>query len=133
MKISLAEWKKIEAAVAGMRSAAELAESAMADIVFKHQKAGNADEVNLLLSIELDMHEVRTKSFQGRLGAIHPQSEWMGGDTDNPRNHKLREPDCCGYNGRYFTTEELAEAGAENHGPCHWTFDKGKIDGSEKS
>lgn len=59
---------------------------------------------------------------------IHPQSEWVGGPSDDPKNHRLREPNCVGLGRRYFTAEEIEEAGLVCLGPCDWV-QKGAEDG----
>lgn len=54
--------------------------------------------------------------------SYYPQSEWMGGDSDDPKNHKLREPNAVPAPRRYFTDAELKEAGAECLGPVQWRY-----------
>jgi hypothetical protein len=122
MKITLREWKEIEAALDAMRKAIEHADCLTTDVMFKHYDAGNKDSYNLLGELNKQVHDLRGQASLGMLMSVHPQSEWMGGDSDNPKNHKLREPNCCPAPRRYFTAEEMEEVGAENQGPCQWTF-----------
>ena len=52
---------------------------------------------------------------------FHMQSEWTGGNSDDPKNHTMREPNCCPNPRRRFTKEELEAANLTCHGPCDWT------------
>jgi len=51
----------------------------------------------------------------------HMQSEWTGGDPDDPGNHTKREPNCCPMPRRRFTKEEMEASGLVCHGPCDWS------------
>jgi len=120
MKISLKEWKTIEGHLRAMHKLIEITDSKISSIMFEHHGAGNTAEAELLRELSDKVHELRgVSNFNG---GVHPQSEWMGGNSDSPENHKLREPNCCPAPRRYFTPEEMAEAGAENHGPVSWSF-----------
>ena len=122
MKINLKQWKETERAVQALRQAIAHAEDVVMQQVMASERG--SDEEKLLMRIMKDVHEVREQASLGTLMQLHPQSEWMGGDSDNPSNHKLREPNCCPMPRRYFTAEEVEEAGAVCFGPVHWKFSK---------
>jgi hypothetical protein len=130
LKITLKQWKQIEAAQNAIRQAIEAADTLTWAIYDQHHKTGTppqgSEEEGMLLEINRRIHRLREEASM--LCDVHPQSEWMGGASDNPKNHKLREPNCAPMPRRYFTPEEMAEVQAECHGPVQWTFgdtDKG--------
>jgi hypothetical protein len=103
MKITLKQWLELEAKVKAIGTAVSDLEMYLLDMLWKHQN--NATEAIFI------------KDFLERLDSIpflpdcHPQSEWTGGDSSDPKNYKLREPHAAGTLGRrYFTNEEMADA-----------------------
>lgn len=101
-----------------MRKAIEQADVDLFKLVREHDN--DTAERNLLMQLWTEIHDVRQELRT--TAELHPQSEWMGGNSDDPQNHKLREPNICPLPRRYFTPEEIAEAGAVCHGPVQWTF-----------
>lgn len=118
MNISLKQWKRIEQILTNLRQAAEHADCKLFELIGSFDTT--SPEYELLLKIYQEVHAVRQitpSTYQ-----VHPQSEWMGGDPDESRNHRLREPNCCPTPRRYFTEFEIRDAGAECLGPCQWVF-----------
>lgn len=119
MRISLKQWKAIEQAIGDARKALTLADTALLDVYMEYPEGSPERGV---LQVMLDrMHPV-----QQALACVpdcHVQSEWTGGTSDDPKNHRLREPNICPSPRRKFTPNEIKEAGAVCHGPCLWTFD----------
>lgn len=89
MKITLKQWLTLEekAREAG-RVLQELMNTAT-ELVTEHHKAENKAEVELLLKVH-DRAWDATQTLAPSL--FHVQSEWTGGDSSNPRNTTLREP-----------------------------------------
>lgn len=118
MKVTLKQWLEINKSVDQVRDALKQANETVAKIVFEHHNAGNVEESILMMKLWEQLHEVSLPS------GINPQSEWIGGDSSDPKNHKLREPHIVGgcSSKRYFTDEEIAEAEAVCHGPCDWSM-----------
>lgn len=123
MQITLKQWKEIEALLKGVTRAVEHADCAIFAMYGEYHTAGHplreTPEQRMLLDIWERVHELRTAIV---FHDVHPQSEWMGGNSDNPKNHKLREPNCVPAPRRRFTDTEIEEAGAVCHGPVQWSF-----------
>ena len=122
MKISLKHWRVLDNIVKELKHAIEVADSqsfALFDEYHKPGEALNTPEVRAIMKLNGQIHELRQQASM--LMDCHPQSEWMGGDSDNPKNHKLREPNSCPAPRRYFTDAEIEEAKMVCHGPCDWT------------
>lgn len=105
MKITLKQWQEL----AELRKAAAEALTAY-------------DRRLLELAIEYDGLErdllLRLSTMVEFVGGpeVSPVSEWMGGDSSDPKNYKLREPHICGLSSRrYFTDEEIQ--GTAHGGP----------------
>ena len=121
MKITLKDWVKMDEIVRNLKHAIEVADSQSFDLLKNYHKAGESldtPEVLMIMKLNNQLHNLRQEA--GFLLDCHPQSEWMGGDSDDPKNHKLREPNCCPAPRRHFTQEEMVEAGMVCHGPCQW-------------
>lgn len=118
MKISLKDWKQVEAAFRDVRKAVETADAVVFTAAAKYKF--ETPEGALLKKLWEELHELR--QTLRTTAELHPQSEWLGGDSDNPQNHVLREPNICPLPRRRFTPEEITEAGAVCHGPVQWTF-----------
>lgn len=120
MNISLKDWKELDRIRRTLINAIEVADSQSFDIWQKYHVIGSAETPasSLIFKFNTQIHEVRNEA--GMLMDTHPQSEWTGGDSDNPKNHKLREPNCCPLPRRKFTQEEVDEANLECLGPCQW-------------
>jgi hypothetical protein len=121
MRISLSDWKRLEGIVADVKKVIEVADSQTFDILCQYHSVGDKAETELLAKLNRDIHDLRQQA--SLLLDCHPQSEWMGGDSDNPANHRLREPNCCPAPRRHFTAEEVAEAKLHCEGPCQWRSD----------
>ena len=119
MKITLAEWNKLEKAFKDARTALNDALQAVLDVSDKYPAQTHMDEYKLFSSLA-DYLIGAHHSLSGVPSMLHPQSEWTGGASDDPKNHKLREPHIVGLNRRYFTPEEVAEAQVECLGPYQW-------------
>lgn len=119
MKISLKQWKQIETVFVNLRKAIEHADCEMFRLAKEHPL--ESPEGELLIRLWTEIHDIRQEMRASY--DLHPQSEWMGGCSDDPQNHKLREPNICPLPRRKFTTEEIREAGAVCHGPAQWSFD----------
>lgn len=120
MKITLKEWKEIERAMKLAATAIAAAENTVCDIAWAHRKKRNIPEYDLLNKLMVEIHEAR--DAMPNTAPVHPQSEWMGGDSNDSNNHKLREPNICPLPRRKFSPEEIEEAGAVCLGPVQWEF-----------
>jgi len=89
MKITLDEWVELEKLAREAKAALERLERATGDLSFEHHSKGNTAEFELLRKT----HD-RVFEANGTLAAslFHVQSEWTGGDSSDPKNHTLREP-----------------------------------------
>lgn len=119
MKISLKQWTQIESVFQGLRKAIEHADCELFRLANQHEL--NSPEGQLVIKLWTEIHDIRQE--MRTTAELHPQSEWTGGPSDDPRNHKLREPNICPLPRRKFTPEEIAEAGAVCHGPVQWSYD----------
>lgn len=122
MKITLKQWKQLERRIQDMQRAAKACEHEFLCMAIDHQRDGNVDESDFLAGwanrITAAIEELPVAY------SFHCQSEWMGGDSSDPKSHVLKEPHATGnYHKRRFTTEEIAEAGAKCFGPCHWEYE----------
>lgn len=118
MNISLKQWKEVHDAVTALKRTLETTESVIFTIASRFPTG--SPEFNLLFRLSNEIHQVRQDAPAAY--PFCPQSEWMGGDSDDPKNHKLREPNCCPLPHRKFTPEEIKEAGAVCHGPVQWEY-----------
>ena len=115
MQISLKDWMVMEGAVKRIKEALD----AEWRTVFALLPAGNnTPEAQMIMKLVGQIDLVREQA--GFLMDCHSQSEWTGGNSDDPKNHKLREPNCCPLPHRKFTAEEVAEANMVCDGPCQW-------------
>ena len=113
MKLTLKDWLEIDAA----REAASKSLAKLSQLFHEHAvKAGpnSPDGPILMRSWEKVMD---AKSF---LPKTRPGLEWTGGNSDDPKNFKMTEPECVGYLKRKFTPEEVAAAQITILGPCQW-------------
>jgi len=121
MKITLKQWKDLERKVAALSRAMRECETEFLCLAIDHKRQENSEEMEFLA----EWANVLTAAAETipSPSSFHPQSEWVGGDSDNPQNHRLKEPHATGkYLKRYFTPEEIREAGGVCHGPCQWEF-----------
>lgn len=118
MKITLKQWLEISTSIKAAGEALNSATDLVTKMALDQHDAGNATEATLLMEISQQLHDIMLPS------GTNPQSEWTGGDSSDPKNHKLREPNIVGgcSSKRYFTEEEMIEAGAVNLGPCQWKY-----------
>jgi hypothetical protein len=132
MNLTIKDWRKLEAEAKAARDAINtlvdhLREMAM-DKMDASEKATHSgiarlngnDTSNGLMEMAAKIQD----SFW--LPDFHLQSEWLGGDSDNPNNHTLREPNCCPAPQKRFSREEIQAAGEECLGPCQWRKKNGK-------
>lgn len=117
MKITLKEWRQIAQACEKLQAAKDHAARVIVDIALMHLRAGHTDESEMLLELETKLNNIVIDA-----ASVQPQSEWMGGNSHDPKNHRLREPNRCPMPRRHFTAEELAEVGAQCFGPCDWVY-----------
>jgi hypothetical protein len=115
--ITLAQWKEIEAAYRSAWVELNKCTKLMTRLASEH--FNDAKTVDLIMKMRDDIDEA---AFHVSPQSVHPQSEWTGGDSDDPKNHTLREPNIVGLGAGHFPKEQLEEAGAKNHGPCDWEF-----------
>lgn len=120
MEIRLKTWKTIERAVAQLTRSVHDFEIAILELTKLHPIGSKEGEVLVELMRQATMMREAAPSAH----MYHPQSEWLGGNSDDPGNHALREPNICPLPRRRFTPDEIAEAGAVCHGPVQWTFEE---------
>lgn len=124
MNIPLTTWKRLDKLKRKLLAGAKEAEQEAFMIWMEAAKGDKPEtaETALLLAIAEKFNEVYELACL--LPDVTPQSEWTGGNSDDPRNHKLREPNCCPLPRRKFTADECAAAGLVCHGPCDWSSEK---------
>lgn len=120
-KITLSQWKEIEASYREASQAIGKSEKLLRGLVFMHRGDENTVELLKKMLDNLDDASFNISPYQ-----VHPQSEWTGGDPDDPKNHTIREPNIIGLGAGRFPPEQIEEANATCHGPCDWTFEKEK-------
>ena len=121
MKISLKDWLEMQRVVRAVQEAIEVGSSQVFALLDHYHKPGEGfggPEVETVMKLHQQLMDMREQS--GMLMDTHVQSRWLGGDSDDPRNHTLEEPNCCPMPRRHFTREEIAEAGMVCEGPCQW-------------
>lgn len=118
MKVSLKQWKEVEAIVSDLKKRMHAASAKI--LLIADQFKFPEPEFQTLHAIAWDIQ--RAEEQVPASAQLHPQSEWVGGNSDDPKNHKLREPNICPMPRRHFTPEEIAEARAVCNGPCQWDF-----------
>jgi len=116
MKISLKDWVHLAETVNEVRHRLRDVDSHLLAMLLKYHDDPKA--------VELIVKYLKATDDVCLPSDIHPQSEWMGGDASDPKNHKLREPNAVGLGRRYFTEAEVEEARAICNGPCDWSFRK---------
>lgn len=118
MQLSLVEWLELyrlnKAAVAAVH------QFDMRLMKLMHKYESDLATVKLLCRLEAAVHTA-DECLPGA-ASLMPQSEWLGGSSDLPQNHVLKEPTCVPQPRRRFTQEELSEAQAVCLGPCQWNF-----------
>jgi len=103
MKITLDDWLEIEAKTnAAAKELKELSDL-LTEKFCRYHEAKNASEAALLMKIEKRVAEAH---FDLSPSLAHIQAEWTGGDSSNPRNHTLREPNWV-HMGRRFPPEDV--------------------------
>lgn len=124
MQISLKDWKEIENSIIQLKKVLNDTHTTLLEKLDKQK--GNKAEYELLSKMIGQLLEVEQEMSYGLLNSsnLHPQSEWLGGNSDNPNNHALREPNAVPMPRRRFTAKEISEANAECLGAVHWVFKK---------
>ncbi len=89
MKITLNQWLELEDEARRAKSHLEKISNAACRMFIQHHNDGNTREAELLRRIN---DRVDQASSELAASLFHVQSEWTGGDTDNPKNSTLREP-----------------------------------------
>ena len=117
MKITLKQWLQINEVIQGIKDSVKVAEGQLTEIALQHYDDDNQVEASFLINLRNQFDNII------KLPDTKPQSEWTGGDSSDPANHKLREPNCVGgcSSRRYFTEDEMLEVEAVHHGPCDWS------------
>ncbi len=117
MNITIKDWKELDRIRKTVQKAIEIADSQSFEIFCKY-RVGNSStpENKLLLEINEKYHELR--ELAGFLHDTHLQSEWLVGNFDNPKNHTLREPNCCPMPRKRFSAEEIEAANLINLSHC---------------
>ena len=90
MRITLAQWKAIEKSKHEARQAIHALETTIIDTMTAHS---NSPDQEKLLLIEL-LRMAEDSAFHISRIDVMPQPEWTGGDSSNPKNFKIREPNC---------------------------------------
>jgi len=90
MNITLEQWKRIEIAQHRAKEAVGQLETAIIDTMVEHAAGGELEKQLLVRLLEM----AEASSFELFRIDVHPQMEWMGGDSSDPKNFKLREPNC---------------------------------------
>lgn len=117
MQISLKDWKHLDTVVHDVKEAIKHAEYEVFEVAMRNIPLG-VPEKEVMSKLLRDMQDICQQA--SLLMDCHPQSEWVGGDSDNPKNHRLKEPNCCPAPRRQFTPEEVEEADLVCLGPCQW-------------
>ena len=95
MNLTLEQWRELEAMKAQAMDALKSFEDKLCDLMMQHtgetasyigKASHRAFEAQQVLS-SIDVHVV---------------SEWMGGDSSDPKNFKLREPQATGLSNRKY-------------------------------
>lgn len=89
MKITLDEWLELEEAAEEAAKKINQLYRRITTLWQAHADAGNDLERELLLKLESRIGHVLSDLA---VNLFHVQSEWTGGDSGNPRNFTLREP-----------------------------------------
>ncbi len=106
MKIPLEQWQEINNLICQAEAALKAADDCIVALGLEHAQAGNQAEARLLIELSKSITE------HGPLGygyLTHPQSEWTGGDSSDPKNFTLREPNIVPL-GHRFPREQVEAA-----------------------
>lgn len=107
MKITLSEWRELAQKQMLAKVALNDLESSMVTIALKHNAEGNKEESLLIFRL---LNMATDAGLELSRIDVHPQTEWMGGDSSNPKNFKLREPHCVGLgSARDYLEEEVPD------------------------
>lgn len=115
MKLTVVQWKALEVKAQRVRDA--LGKLSYEIGLVQKLQIGQPDDRDQAATDEhlcklLDYVGTAMMSISNVLNGTHVVGEWVGGDSSDPKNTKLREPVTC-YGGlsarRYFTAEEVAE------------------------
>jgi len=103
MKIMLQQWREINALIGQAETALKAADAKIIDLALFHSRAGNDEEARLLLDLSSKIND----GGPGGWGYMtHPQQEWTGGDSSDPANYTLREPNIVPM-GKRFQREQV--------------------------
>lgn len=107
MKLTLLQWLQLRKKIQALQEARAELETFLATTQLDQHSAGNHEEASLLRGLyeELEEDSVRLSAY-----LVTPQTEWMGGNSRNPRNFRMREPNIVPLPRRYFTEDEVREA-----------------------
>ena len=95
MKITCEQWMKIEAAAKQAQDGLSALQDALTNIAYDHKNASNQPEAEFLIRLASLVSDA-SGSKEVMPYFYHPQSEWMGGDSSNPKNYRKREPHIVG-------------------------------------
>lgn len=89
MRITLDEWLELERQATQAKQALERLHNEVSRTLLKHEREGHTDESQLLLKLHDRVHDAQ-QDLAANLYWV--QSEWTGGDSCDPKNYTLREP-----------------------------------------
>lgn len=105
MRVTLKQWRQINAAISQAEAALKAADDIIVDTALTHSREGNEAECLLLLDLSRKIND----GGPGGWGYMtHPQSEWTGGDSMDPANFTLREPNIINM-GKRFPPEQVED------------------------
>lgn len=105
MKITLQQWRRINQLISQAEAALKAADDLIVETSLEHNREGNEAECLLLLDLSRKINEGGPNGW-GYM--THPQSEWTGGPSDDPKNFTLREPNIINM-GKRFPREQVEE------------------------
>ena len=105
VKITLQQWRRINSLISAAEQALKAADDEILKVVFEHHDQGNEAEVLLLMDLSRKINETGPSGW-GYM--THPQTEWTGGDSSDPANFTLREPNIINM-GKRFPRDQVEE------------------------
>lgn len=103
MKLTLKEWIELSQLAEEAKTALQALDGRIIDML-KTYPVGS-DESDLLTKL---LHRTGDALSDLAANLYYPQTEWLGGDSGNPRNHTLREPNWV-HMGYRFPKEQVDE------------------------
>lgn len=103
MKVTLAEWRRINAAIDRAAKALAAADEVVVELALQHAKVDNDKEAEMLIKLSTRLSE---SGPSGLTYLTLPQQEWTGGDSSDPENFTVREPNLV-HMGKRFPREQV--------------------------